>query len=113
MSPAQNLLGDLTEIQFNWHPSLGQWSIAECIDHLIVSGRDSLSNLYRAINDARSKGLLSQGPFRYGLIQEWFVRQMGPSPRMKFKAPKYISHHGISLILKSPQASITLQEEFL
>jgi hypothetical protein len=87
-SEAHTLLGDLTEIQFNWQASPNRWSIAQCIDHLLVTGGDSLSNMHRAINEARSKGLFSRGPFRYGVIERWFVRQMEPRARMKLKAPK-------------------------
>lgn len=85
---AHTLLGDLTEIQLNWQRSPTRWSIAQCIDHLLVTGSDSLSHIYVAINEARSKGLFSQGPFRYRAIDRWFVRQMEPRSRMKFKAPK-------------------------
>ncbi len=85
---AQKLLGDLTEAQFNWQPGRGRWSIAQCIDHLVVTGRDSLTNMYHAIHEARSKGLLSQGPFRYGVMEKWFVRSMEPPAKIKFKAPK-------------------------
>src|SRR3989442_14769538 len=85
---AQNLLGDLNELQFNWQPGSDRWSIAQCIDHLVVTGRSSLSNIHRAINEARSKGLSSSGPFRYGMLERWFVSQMKPPARMTFKAPK-------------------------
>ena len=72
---AQNLLGDLSELQFNWQPGADRWSIAQCMDHLVVTGRSSLLNIHLAINESRSKGLFSPGPFRYGLIEKWFVRQ--------------------------------------
>ena len=85
---AQNLLGDLNELQFNWQPGTDRWSIAQCIDHLGLTGRNSLSNIHRAVDEARSKNLFSLGPFRYGLIEKWFVRQMEPPARMTFKAPK-------------------------
>ena len=85
---ARNLLEDLNELQFNWQPEANRWSIAQCIDHLLVTGRSSLGNIRHAVNDARSRGLLSPGPFRYGPIQKWFVRQMEPPAKMKFKAPQ-------------------------
>ena len=110
---AQNLLGDLNELQFNWQPTRDRWSIAQCIDHLVVTGRSSLSNIHLAINEARSKGLFSPGPFRYGLIEKWFVRQMEPRANMRFKAPKAYMPSAYQ-----PQAEIvasfySLQEEFL
>jgi hypothetical protein len=110
---AQNLLGDLNELQFNWRPGSDRWSIAQCIDHLVVTGRSSLVNIHRAINEARSRGLLSAGPFRYGVIEKWFVRQMEPPAKMKFKAPKAYRPSA-----SQPQADVvagfdSLQDEFL
>src|SRR5262249_39816149 len=87
-SEGTNLPGDLSETQLNWKPTPDQWSIGQCIDHLLVTGRNSLLNIHQAISDARSRNLFNEGPFRYGLIEKWFVNQMGPEARMRFKAPK-------------------------
>jgi hypothetical protein len=84
---AAELLNQLSEVQFFWQPEPGSWSIGHCIDHLIVTGRDSLTNIRRAIELARLKNLLSPGPFRYSIIDKWLVRQMEPPPRFKMKAP--------------------------
>ena len=85
---AKDLLADLTDGQLIWQPVSNQWSIAQCVDHLVVTGRNSLSHMTQAIGEARSRGLLSEGPFRYGMIERWFVRQMEPHAKMRFKAPK-------------------------
>jgi hypothetical protein len=84
---AVELLDQLNEGQFFWQPEPGSWSVGHCIDHLVVTGRDSLSNIRRAIELARLKNLLSMGPFRYSVIDKWLVRQMEPPPRFKMKAP--------------------------
>lgn len=85
---ARDLLAGLTNDEFNWRPDNKRWSIAQCIDHLLVTGADSLSNTRHAIDEARSRGTLSEGPFRYGLIERWFVRQMDAHSRMRFRSPK-------------------------
>jgi hypothetical protein len=110
---AQELILELTEPQFYWQPNLQQWSIAHCLDHLVVTGRDSLSNMYRAIEEARASGSFSRGPFRYGLLERWFVRQMEPPPRLKIKAPKAYAPK-----MEHPYADIVsnfflLQDDFL
>ena len=110
---AQNLLRDLNELQFNWQPGTDRWSIAQCIDHLVVTGRSSLSNIRRALNEARSKGLFSPGPFRYGLIEKWFVRQMEPPARMRFKAPKAYLPSAYQPYAELVASFYSLQEEFL
>ena len=110
---ASDLLGDLTEIQFNWQPGPGRWSIAQCIDHLLVTGGNSLANIHRAINEARSMGSFGQGPFRYGVIEKWFVRQMEPGARMRFKAPKMYMPSEDGLDAEIVASFYRLQEEFL
>ena len=40
------------------------------------------------MNEARSKNVLGRGPFHYGSIERWFVRQTEPPAGWKMKAPK-------------------------
>jgi hypothetical protein len=110
---ARDLLGDLSESQFNWRPTPNQWSIAQCVDHLLVTGNNSLSHTRVAIEEARSNGLFARGPFRYRLIDRWFVRQMEPRARMRFKAPKaYLPSSG-SLSVEIMAAFYALQDDFI
>lgn len=110
---AHRLLDDLTDAQFNWRPSPTQWSIGHCIDHLVVTGRSSLWHINQAITEARSRRLLSQGPFRYRLVDKWFVSQMEPGARMKFKAPKaYLPSQDV-LVSEIALSFFRLQEDFL
>lgn len=43
--------GDLTNEQFNWKPSEKEWSIGQCVDHVVVTDR-----LYRGIIGPVIKG---------------------------------------------------------
>ena len=85
---ARDLLAGLTEAQFNWRPTPGHWSIAECLDHLTVTNRELIEGIKKSISDARAKGLTGRGPFRHGWIGNMFVRSLEPPVKMKFKAPK-------------------------
>jgi hypothetical protein len=85
---ARGLIAGLSDAQFNWHPAPGQWSIAQCLDHLTVTGRELIERVRETISDACSRGLLSRGPFRYGMIGNMIVRSMEPPAKLKFKAPK-------------------------
>lgn len=81
------LLFGIREDQFNWRPAPGQWSIAECLSHLnIVDGMD-VELLASAVADARARGLLAPGPFRYSAISSWLIRKLEPPAKMKTKAP--------------------------
>ncbi|HYG78896.1 MAG TPA: DinB family protein [Pyrinomonadaceae bacterium] len=84
---ARDLTAELTDEQFNWRPAPGQWSIAECLDHLTQTGRVAVGHIRETLADARRRKLYSRGPFRYGMLGQMIVRSMGPRPRMKFKAP--------------------------
>lgn len=73
----------------NWHRSAREWSIAECFDHLLVTGRGALERIDDTIRTARAKGLLLRsGPFHYGVIEKWMVRLLEPPPRRKLGVPR-------------------------
>jgi hypothetical protein len=85
---AERLLAGLDDACFNWRPSPDRWSIAQCVDHLVVSGRQSIYYIKEAINEARSKGLFGSGPFRYRFIERAFVKFMEPPPKLKVRSPR-------------------------
>lgn len=75
----------LSESQFNWRPGAGRWSIAECLVHLNVAVTRTLPAFDRAIEQGRAKGLMGQGPFRYGWFANWMARSMEPPPKWRMK----------------------------
>lgn len=87
---ARDLLADLTDKQFNWRPAPGRWSIAECIDHLRVSGAPMLPRIAKTMEQARADGVFGRGPFRHSFLGNLFVRYLEPPPRFKSKAPKIL-----------------------
>jgi hypothetical protein len=86
---AQELTKGLDEPRFNWRPAPGQWSIEECLAHLILAGNWEIKALERAIEDARTRGVTGKGPFRYGPIERWIIDASGSPVRRKFPAPKH------------------------
>jgi hypothetical protein len=85
---ALELTAPLDHNQFNWRPSLKQWSISECLAHLnILDGLD-VPAIRDAIDEGRAAGLSGKGPFRYGLLSRSFVRFSEPPVKLKFKAPE-------------------------
>jgi hypothetical protein len=84
---ADALVAPLTEEQFNWNPSPGAWSIAECIDHLNVTARVYLPRIDEGIAEAVRRGLYGEGPFTHDLVGRWFVRLMEPPAGIRIKAP--------------------------
>jgi hypothetical protein len=86
---AAGLMSGLTDAQFNWQPAPGRWSIAGCFDHLNKSASTLLiPKIDNAIATARSRRLMSDGPFAYSALERWVIRNNDAPPTMKFKAPK-------------------------
>lgn len=98
----QKLIEGLSDEQFNWRPGEDRWSMAECIDHLVMIGTIMNRNIDEALEKAEARGLRSDGPFKYGALGNWFVRAVSGSEaarKKKFKAPKTYtptSNHSIS-----------------
>jgi hypothetical protein len=97
---AHQLCSGLSDGQFNWRPKPGVWSISECLEHLNLADSNDVSTIRSAVSDARARGLLSPGPFRYGGISSWLVRSVEPPPKHKAKAAKNLT----------PQPNLNLQQ---
>lgn len=85
---AREVLEELTDEELNRRPAPVRWSVGECFVHMNRTNRGYLDAIEPAVREARAKGRLAAGPFRYGWFEEWFVRQMSPPVRRRFKAPK-------------------------
>ena len=85
---AELLLDGLTDRQLAWRENPKVWSIADCLDHLVVTGNQSLPRIRQAMSEARSRGLLGRGPFSYGKFGTWFIRLMDAPPTIRFRAPR-------------------------
>jgi hypothetical protein len=84
---AAKLAAGLTEDQFHWAPASSRWSIAQCVIHLVIIGRQYLPILDQTVERARAAGLLSSGPFRYGFIERWLISATEPPPRIRMRTP--------------------------
>jgi hypothetical protein len=110
---AQKLLDGLSAAQFNWRPQPGVWSVAECFDHLNISGKLYLPMMDAQISAGRENKRFASEPFHYGWFNNWFVRSLEPPVKTKFKAPKAF----IPKSDKAPDATLSefneVQDEYL
>ena len=81
------LVRGLSDAQLNWRPSDGRWSIAECIEHLTVTGTLYLAPLDRAIDHGTQRALFGGRDYQPGWFDRWMIGQMEPPPRRKMRAP--------------------------
>ena len=84
---AKSLTAGLSAAQMSWRPQPGKWSIAQNLDHLNRGAR-SLDTIASSIAAARAKGIIGNGPFRYGWLSSWIMKSMEPPPKRKFKTLK-------------------------
>ncbi len=85
---AAELVGGLSEAQFNWQPAPGRWSVGECVEHLNVTSRLYWPIIAEAINHARASGWMSKGPYKRTLIGRIMIRSAEPPAKTRFKAPR-------------------------
>ncbi len=78
----------LSDRQLSWRPANKRWSIAECLDHLNVTGFELLPRVDRAIADTQRQGLRRRGPLRPRWRARMFARMMEPPSRLRAKAPE-------------------------
>ena len=84
---ARERFGGLSEAQLAWRPEPGRWSVAECLDHLHVTGEEVLARVEAAVDRGWARGTTGSPPFRYGWLGPWFVRANAPGGR-RVSAPK-------------------------
>ena len=84
---ARELFAECSEIQLRWRPGPEAWSIAECLLHLIQTGRAYLPSFDRAIEEGRRRGRTGEGPYRHPWLSRWAVSMLEPPARQRFKAP--------------------------
>ena len=85
---AKSLTAGLSDVQMSWRPQPGKWSIAENLDHLNAGRGRDLDTIASSIAAARAKGIVGNGPFRYGWLSSWIMKSQEPPPKRKFKAAK-------------------------
>lgn len=88
---AEAILADLDDNGVNWQPGGGTaWSVAQCLNHLIVANGVYLDGVADRVQAARAANV---GPFdglKPTAIGRWFANSFEPPPRRKMKAPKKI-----------------------
>ncbi len=88
VTDVKGMVGALNDDQLNWNPGDGRWSVAQCIEHLNMTNRRWLPLFKQAIEQGRSRGWHSDGPFSYGYLARLFLRIVEPPYKLKVKTPR-------------------------
>lgn len=81
-------LAPLSTDQLNWQPSQKEWSIGQCLDHLLKTNTSYSEAIEKKLASTPAKE--GQHPFKYGLIGRYFINMMAPSPSFKVPSPPTI-----------------------
>lgn len=86
----QENFSELNEEQLNWKPSEDKWSIAQCVEHLILSNERYFPIFDRLLLKGYKPSFWERvSPFSnyFGKIM---VKTLGPIPKKKYNAPKIL-----------------------
>ena len=82
--------GDLDENQLNWRTDESQWSIAQCLEHLIA-GNEGFYPVFDAIKLGKKQTRLwERVPLVPAFFGKMLIGAVSPDGKRKFKAPKLI-----------------------
>ncbi len=81
----RSLADALSQKQAAWRPGPNRWSVAECVHHLNRTTAAYLPAIDKATERAKTRGWMSEGPFKYGKMGTWFVNAMEPPPKRRYR----------------------------
>ncbi len=84
LDQAQAFADSMTKEQFNWSPEPEKWSVAQCIQHLVIVNSDYLDAFNTALGKGGPKGT---PPFNYGFLGRWFIGMISPEMKRTMKTP--------------------------
>jgi hypothetical protein len=77
--------GHLSEAQLNWKPNESTWSIAECLDHLIVTTKLYYGVFEDLKNNRLKTNFWMKLPFWTGFIGRSLLKAVDPETKKKIK----------------------------
>lgn len=66
----------LSDDQINWKPSQEKWSIAECVDHLVVTNRLYLKEFQKQFVEKRIKTNCSKTEVKHRLLSKFIMKSV-------------------------------------
>lgn len=86
----RELAAGLTQEQLDWSSAPGSWSIAQCFEHLVVTGSQVHPLLTQAIERARERSLTGgHVPYHSTVIGGWMIRTFSDTTgRRRYTSPR-------------------------
>ena len=80
--------GKLSAQQLNWKPSVNEWGVAQCFDHLVTTNATYFPIFELVKNGEKKSTLWESIPWLPALWGKLLIHQLGPVYTRKMKAPK-------------------------
>lgn len=93
----------------NYKPSVSEWSILECIEHLCLYGKFYLPEIEKRLTNAKTEKQLM---FKSSFIGDYFVNMIKASNTKKIKATKQMDSTGSDLNISTINQFIKQLEWF-
>lgn len=77
-SRARERFGSLDAAQFNWCPSEGQWSVAQCLDHLVTANTPYLTIFHSIAEGTKTTTFWERLPVLPGVWGKMLVNAVSP-----------------------------------
>jgi hypothetical protein len=75
----------LSEDQINWKPSADSWSIAECVDHLIVTNKLYFNEFEKQFTERKLKTDYSKVEVKHKWLSKFIIKSVDPANIKKVK----------------------------
>jgi hypothetical protein len=83
---ARRAFGQLSAEQINWKPGAGEWSIGQCLDHVVLSNRGFVPIIEEVLTGRRRPRLWERVPLLPRLFGRLLIRVLRPDLGWKAKA---------------------------
>ena len=85
---ARSTFGQLTTQQLNWKPSASEWSVAQCLEHLLVSNEGFIPIIDKVQRGEYKRSLKERLPVLPGVFGSLVLNAVKPETKRKLKAGK-------------------------
>ncbi len=85
---ASKVFGNLSPAQLNWKPSVRQWSVGQCFDHLIVTNRTFFPDMERVAAGTYKSSLWARVSPLSGFFGRYILGALDPEKGRTIKAPR-------------------------
>lgn len=80
----------LNEEQLNWKPSASEWSVGQCLDHLVKTDSKYYDSMLNALDAARAKGYREGATYKHGFMARFMINAMRPESKLVVPVPKML-----------------------